>query len=458
MLWHGYLLAGSGSNIYTANVARAWRARGHHVTLLCQDRAAGARGWVDADGDFAPDNSSWRATDTGAPSAPGRCTVLRPAIGGLLPVYVYDRYEGFEVKRFVELSEDELGRYVEANVDALATAIERLRPHAIVVGHEVMGPYVARVAADRTGSPYVAKLHGSALEYAVRVQDRYLEYARLGLCGAKAVTGGSRYMIEAASEVIPGWRDKAVVVNPGCDVELFRPARRRERRVPRVGYVGKLIAAKGLHNLLAATGLTSFPLSLEVVGYGGFEEGLRMLAGALRRGDRAAAASIARAGEGAPLEHLAAFLGSARADEAYLRRASAAVVTFHGRLEHGPLARVLPGFDALVVPSVVPEAFGMVAAEAAACGVLPIVPRHSGIGEVGAAIEGALRVDGLLTYDPARPIEGIAQALDRVLALPFARRRALGRAASELARARWSWERVAQRLLDVALHGAARAS
>jgi glycosyltransferase involved in cell wall biosynthesis len=376
--------------------------------------------------------------------------VVRPAIGGLLPVYVYDRYEGFDVKRFVDLDDGELARYTESNVEALVSAIEWHRPDAIVVGHEIMGPHIARVACERAGTAYVAKLHGSALEYAVKRQRRYLEYARDGLCGAKAVTGGSRYMIEAASAVVPGWRDRAVVVNPGCDVELFRPARRDPHRVARVGFVGKLIAAKGVHNLLAAAGLTSLPLSLEIVGYGGFEEGLRALAAALHRGDRAVAEAIARRGEAAPLEALAAFLPSEKADDAYLRRAAEVDVTFHGRLEHGPLSSTLPGFDVLVVPSVGPEAFGMVAAEAAASGVLPIVPRHSGIGEVGAALEEELGVDGLLTYDPGRPIEGIAAAIDRVLALPFERRRAMGRAASELARARWSWERVAQRLLDVA--------
>jgi glycosyltransferase involved in cell wall biosynthesis len=36
----------------------------------------------------------------------------------------------------------------------------------------------------------------------------------------------------------------------------------------------------------------------------------------------------------------------------------------------------------MAVPSTFPEAFGMVAAEAAACGVLPVVAAHSGLAEV----------------------------------------------------------------------------
>jgi hypothetical protein len=37
VLWHGYLLEGTGSNIYTQHVARAWGRLGHDVVLVCQE-------------------------------------------------------------------------------------------------------------------------------------------------------------------------------------------------------------------------------------------------------------------------------------------------------------------------------------------------------------------------------------------------------------------------------------
>lgn len=37
---HGYLLQGTGSNIYVANIARAWQKQGHSVSVLCQDLKA----------------------------------------------------------------------------------------------------------------------------------------------------------------------------------------------------------------------------------------------------------------------------------------------------------------------------------------------------------------------------------------------------------------------------------
>ncbi|MGI8709160.1 MAG: glycosyltransferase family 4 protein [Actinomycetota bacterium] len=450
LLWHGYLLTGSGSNLYTSNIARVWRAAGHDVLLMCQQGDLTDLPYIDAAGLFSADNSTIDLDGTGAERSAGRCAVARPNIGDILPVYVYDEYEGFTAKRFVDLTDDELTHYTSANVTAMKTAIELHRPDAIITGHEVMGPYIARQACGATGTSYIAKLHGSALEYAVKEQERYLHFAEEGLSGAKVVTGGSRYMVEEAARYIPGWRESAAVVNPGCDVNLFKPFESK-RGPPVVGYVGKFIAAKGVHNFLMALGLVAGSFRVTIVGYGGFERELKDLWGAIGRADAGALEAIAREGEGKPLEDALAFLQGDGADESYFRRAAEVDLEFAGRLDHGPLAKVLPGFFALVIPSVVPEAFGMVAAEAAASGVLPVVPRHSGIGEVGGVLEEALQAPGLLTYDPATPIEGIAAALERVLGIEDETRGRMEATAVATARRLWSWEHVADQLLAHAL-------
>ncbi len=448
LLWHGYLLTGSGSNLYTANIARVWRNAGHDVLLMCQERAP-APDFVDAIGDFDSDNARFHVRATDAGPAAGRVTLVRPCIGRTLPVYVYDEYEGFEAKRYVDLDDMELTHYTQANVAALTTALRAHEPHAVITGHEVMGPYIALQACGTLGYDYLAKLHGSALEYAVKKQDRYRDFATDGLGGASVVAGGSRYMLNEASAWIPGWRDRGVVVNPGCDVELFMPLEERPSPSPMVGYVGKLIAAKGVHNFLTALGLTSTPdLQATVVGYGGFEAELRSLWDHLSSGDMAALGALALAGDGKPLARLAEWLDADNSRAGYPRRWAEIPVSFPGRLDHGPLSKVLPTFDALVVPSEIPEAFGMVAAEAAASGVLPIVPAHSGIGEAGATLERELGVPGLLTFDPDHPIEGIAAAIDGIFSLPANERRDLGRRATATARRLWSWERVADQLLS----------
>ena len=455
LLWHGYLLTGSGSNLYTANIAKVWRARGHDVLVMCQERGVDELDFVDEHGDFDAGNARVTFAPGGASPGPGRCRVARPAIGSILPVYVFDEYEGFQAKRFIDLTDDELDHYTASNVTALKSAISDFDPDAIITGHEVMGPYIAKVACESAGRTYLAKLHGSALEYAVKLQDRYRRFATEGLGAARVVAGGSRYMLEEAASVVPGWRDRGVVVNPGCDVSLFRPIERSAPPRPTVGYVGKLIASKGVHNFLAALGATNTgDMEAVVVGYGGFERALHELWDAIAASDASRIRSIASEGEdGRPLADLLRFVDSIGSGDGYFERARSVQVEWPGRLDHGPLARVLPTFDALVVPSVVPEAFGMVGAEAAACGVLPIVPAHSGIGEVGAAVEAVLERPGFLTFDPADPVRGIAGAISRVLSVPFAERVGMGRRACEFARQQWSWETVADTLLG---HASAR--
>ena len=130
-----------------------------------------------------------------------------------------------------------------------------------------------------------------------------------------------------------------------------------------------------------------------------------------------------------------------------LREAAAGSVEFIGRLEHDEVAELLPGADALVMPSTFPEAFGMVAAEAAACGVLPVSAGHSGMLEVSRQLMEALPPEvGRLTSFPVEmgAVEAIAERLDGLAEL--ARCGARGRSESlvETARRLWSWEGVAR--------------
>ena len=130
-------------------------------------------------------------------------------------------------------------------------------------------------------------------------------------------------------------------------------------------------------------------------------------------------------------------------------------IVFTGRLEHGELARLLPATQALVVPSMFPEAFGMVAAEAAACGALPIVAAHSGLAEVAAILAQPLstQVRPLLTFERGmRAVDGIADAINGWLELDPDLREAARRRLSATARERFGWEQVAEGVIHAA-HG-----
>jgi glycosyltransferase involved in cell wall biosynthesis len=454
LLFHGYMLRGTGSNIYNANLARALARLGHEVHLLCQDRATEIEG----------------------------VQIHNPDIGGLLPVYVKDPYEGFEVKAFPELSEEELDRYIEANVTAVREVADSVGGiDAALANHLVMGPAI--LARSDVG-PFAAKIHGSALEYTVKPNPRFLPYAEEGMEAASGVLVGSRHTAESLWTALPdveGLREKTRLGPPGVDTEAFRPRvlARGEgglragasppsstpltpRHPRRIVFVGKLIVSKGVDLLLAAWPLVRAEhpdAHLEIAGFGEYEEGLRRLLAALQRGDISDAREVALAGWGIeggeekPLPILSAFLADPPAGYLQAAEDAAGSVEFIGRLEHDEVAELLPGAEALVMPSTFPEAFGMVAAEAAACGALPVSAGHSGMLEVSRQLAATLppRV-GRLTSFPveAGAVEAIAARLNGWLALPEEERLAARGSLVETARRLWSWEGVARGVLSAA--------
>ena len=427
---------------------------------------------------------------------------MRPNIGSLLPVYVLDEYEGFEVKRFVDLTDEELGDYLDRNVAALREAAASFAPDAVVVGHLMPGAVVARRALG--DGAFVVKAHGSDLEYAIHLQERYAALAREGVEGAGAVVGASRDVLQRAIEVVPAAADRIHVVPPGVDVERWRPRLRVEaleeaaRRLDRdpdtaggrpgrtdgastaavarddlpaldalartydqtvpdpdaaarlrsladwagpiVGYLGKLIPEKGVERVLEASALLRPEVRVAVVGFGLGRELLAALVAALDRGDVDAYARL-RDGSRLSLE--------LEPDEVRGARGFADRVTFTGRLDHRYAPEVVAAFDVLVVPSIVKEAFGMVAAEGAAAGALPLVARHSSLAEVAEALEVAIDRPGALSFEPGSGATGrLADALRRLLDLPADERLRLAAAARGHVASEWTWKRTAERLLE----------
>jgi glycosyltransferase involved in cell wall biosynthesis len=227
----------------------------------------------------------------------------------------------------------------------------------------------------------------------------------------------------------------------------------------RVVFVGKLIVSKGIDLLLAAWPLvhSAHPgARLLAVGFGEYEEATRRLWSAIEHGDVRAVREMAargRALEGgpeAPLGMLTAFLSELPSDYPASARAAAGSVAFAGRLEHDEVGQLVPAADALAVPSTFPESFGMVAAEAAAAGVLPVCAHHSGLAEVSAA---------LAEHLPPRAVNLVSIELDRDAARSLADRingwldldpeiRERARSAlRSVAADRWSWEGVARTIL-----------
>jgi glycosyltransferase involved in cell wall biosynthesis len=520
LVFHGYLLRGTGSNVYNARLAQALAREGHEVHLLCQERRPEELGFVGAAGDWDEGGSLVIHPLAGNPAI----TTYRPDLGGVLPVYVLDRYEGVEAKTFLDLTDAELEAYLARNVAAVREVAELVQPDIALANHLVMGPVI--LARALGGSvPYAVKVHGSDLEYVVkRDPERFVPYAREGLEPAGAALVGSRHTAESLWGAVPGpWmRDLARLSDltrlgpPGVDVEEFRPrspedaaagiralatrleqeaveaardgtaaaqapsafsrdlpgaakaiARLQPGRDRHVAFVGKLIVSKGVDLLAAAWPLVLAAVPdarLVVIGFGAYREGLERLLGALAAGDLGAARALAqqgRAAEGgpeAPLRHLLAFLDDvehAEDRDAYMAAAARLRdrVVLVGRLEHDELAPLLAASEAQVVPSTFPEAFGMVAAEAAASGALPVSAAHSGLAEVTAIL-------GEAVPEPAREwlsfevgphaVRDLADRLIAWLQAPQEIRDATRDALVATARARFSWDGVARGVIAAA--------
>ena len=407
LLWHGYLLGGTGSNVYTRALARAWSLTGHEVVVVCQEPhpeqfdLAGAR-------------------------------VVRPDIGGLLPTFVLDRYEGLDVKLLQEFTDAERERYVDLNAEALRA---QGPADLVFANHVLMGAPVGRAS----GLPYAVKAHGSELEYAMRGNEELCAWGRQTLSDARAVYVGSDHIRTVLDDVV-GHVERVHEVPPGVDVDAFRPEPRAvaierlldeaiadppnpgnaEERLPDeqnaerfeaffanegpvVLYFGKLIRNKGVQLLLDA--VRELRVNTVIVGFGD---------------------------QRAELEAMAPDW-----------------TLFTGPLEHRHLVHILPAVDVAVVPSIFPEAFGMVAAEAAAAGCPPLVARHSGLAEVAAGIEAEYPSDlrHLVGFENGNVADMNAKLRELLELAPDARAE-LGSAARRAVIERWSWTSIAARLLE----------
>jgi glycosyltransferase involved in cell wall biosynthesis len=408
LLWHGYLLGGTGSNVYTRALARAWSRLGHEVVVFCQE----------------PHPERYDV---------GGAAVVRPEAGDLLPVFVLDRYEDLEARLLPELHPAEREAWVERNAAAVR---EHLPADFVLVNHVLLGAPVGAAL----GVPFVVKAHGSELEFAIRGDEGLAAWARESLAGAAEVLAGSEHIRKVLAEVVGAGPhlDRVRIVPPGVDVDELRPqpreaalaalleearrdppqtgerhpdpgnAERLERFLsgdgPIVVYVGKLSREKGVDVLLAA--LERVDARTVVVGFGP---------------ERAALESAAA---GRP-------------------------VLFTGPLEHRHLAHLWALADVSVTPSTFPEAFGMVAAEAASCGSPPLVARHSGLAEIAAGLEEEYPPEHReLASFASGDVDDLRAKLTALLALPAAERKRLGASARRAAERLWSWEHIAALILS----------
>jgi glycosyltransferase involved in cell wall biosynthesis len=405
LLWHGYLLGGTGSNVYTRSLAQAWSRLGHEVVVFCQDPH--------------PDRHEGLE----------RVKVIRPRIDVPLPVFVLDRYEDLEPALLQDLTLADRERFVELNAAALR---KYLPADFLFVNHVLLGAPVGAA----TGMPYTVKAHGSELEFSMRGNDDLVAWARTALGSAQEVVVGSEHIRDVVAEVV-GWTERVRIVPPGVDVDEFHPEPREEalrHLLEEAGRDGPRGSerdpddgnASRLEDFFSEGGPT-----VVYVGKLSEEKGVSLLLQAL---------------EGVDARTVIVGFGPARNE---LERQAGNRVLFTGALEHRHLRHLWPLADVSVTPSVFPEAFGMVAAEAAACGSPPLVARHSGLVAVAEGLEAEYPPQHreLASFAQGDP-DDLRAKVQKILALPRLEWEEISAAARRAAVERWSWEHVAALLLS----------
>ena len=445
VLVHGYLLSGTGSNIYSANLAKTWKQFGHAVTVVCQDRNAEKLDFVD-ECFIGTEN-----VPTTAPR-PGSIRVVVPDIDNLLLVYVFNRYDEFQVKAMGDLqcSITEIENYIDKTADGLrrvlAQGVDR-----ILTNHALLSPSVAKRACEGQ-VPYDVKIHGSAITFSLKQRPELIKYAVEGLTQCEKIVAGTSYIYKLLVKTFSqhteeiGLDRKVQLIPPGIDPNVFqllasvkenqqcflesiegfierKPAGRRASKValskdpaslddlhsslttlagtydqwavdsdllerwPTIQEGEPIVVYLGAYLNTKGVGeiVASFPLVLQVIP----EARLLVIGfGGYREHVEGMLSSMVSGDMGSFTAFCKAgeFLDSSPDQlQNIFRKISPEErqrITVTGIMEHGQLSKILPMASLAVVGSKCAEAFGMVTVEAMCSGVLPLSNYHSGLADV----------------------------------------------------------------------------
>lgn len=231
-LLHGWLLEGSGSNLWTRSVVRSLCRQGETVHLVCQENHPADYDFVAAALTHKRDGSVVTLFQRDTHYA-GRCVLHKPELAGVLPVFVWDEYEEHSrVVPMIELGDDELEEYIHLNTAVVEAIVDEYGITGIHANHAVLMPTVAqRVHASR-GVPFTIMPHGSDIEYAVKKDRRFLDYASSAIesSGRVFVIGDEmRERVRSVFGGVPDLEKRLSGLHLGVDTSEFEPVGRAQR-------------------------------------------------------------------------------------------------------------------------------------------------------------------------------------------------------------------------------------
>jgi glycosyltransferase involved in cell wall biosynthesis len=319
-------LQGSGSGIYTMNVAQELVKAGHEVLAIVPEHQL-VEGYP-----FPVKTIIFSNGENENPQLDFNfpCFTTHPR----------------STTTFYELTDAQIQAYVQAWQHAINEAIAEFQPDVIHSNHVWVASYVAH----KSGLPYVVSCHGTDL-MGFKKGPRYREMALTAALKAHGIIAVSRYVQADVTQTYQLPDEKVHLMWNGFDAEYFKVYPEATKNAvlaefglsgadkPLISFVGKFTDFKGIDVLLKAAAI--------------YERALPGVQTVL-------------AGHGELWDEM----------HALQKRLNLQGIHFLGHQPQAKVARIYNAADVSVVPSR-NEAFGLVALEALACGT-PVVATDAG--------------------------------------------------------------------------------
>ncbi len=388
LLINHFPLQGSGSGIYTMNIAQELVKEGHHVFV------------IDIDNQFDESDYPFQ-----------RRTILCDESQNINPDLKFN-FPCFtthprSTNTYYNLTDEQIEKYVSTFSEITKEVVSDFKPDVIHAQHLWITPFVAL----KSGFPYVITVHGTDL-MGFKKDERFHKYALEGARKARKIITISRQVHNDTIELYKLPEEKLILNPNGFDenifkikkvnkIELFKKFGMNIIPEKLVSFVGKFTDFKGIDLLIKAARIIS---------------------------DEIPEVAFAFAGDGQLMLDMKKLKAELKLDNVY----------FLGHQTQIDVASLYNAADVSVVPSRI-EPFGLVALEALACGTPVVATKAGGLpdfvnNEVGQLVE-------MDNY------EALAKAI--IEELKNNTKQTKGKFAAIYAKENYSWKKTLQKVIEI---------
>ena len=187
LLVNHFPLEGSGSGIYTKNIAKRLVDRGHEVEVIVVDK--------------------YKNRGNGFP--------VKTILNYNFPCFTTHPHSN---NQFYHLTNDEMDEYLTSFVKTIKEEVENFKPDIIHCQHIWVAPY----AASKTDVPYIITAHGTDIK-GYKKDKRYHHIATNAAENAEKIITISQYINESVKKFFPVEEEKLQLILNGFDETIFKP-------------------------------------------------------------------------------------------------------------------------------------------------------------------------------------------------------------------------------------------